>query len=178
MAEISQAAGARDLNARITARVANARLRARKAPASGGLLARSLGGRGGPNASAPAAPNSRPLPFETAPIISDGITPAGVLRPAGVGFVRAAQAPEGAAFNASETMLDGLNADGFWGVGYGQNGGYNPLNLALAVAKCARAAVPACARCKPALPWGAGLRATTARAHLATGARAPMLTCA
>jgi hypothetical protein len=44
----------------------------------------------------------------------------------------------GAAVPSTETSLDAAAtpSDGFWGVGFADNGGYSPLNLALAVAEC------------------------------------------
>jgi len=56
-------------------------------------------------------------------------------------MVRIAALPEvsaagGAALNASGTVLEPpSSAYGFWGAGYRENGGYNPLNLAMAVGK-------------------------------------------
>ncbi|KIY97447.1 hypothetical protein MNEG_10515 [Monoraphidium neglectum] len=130
MAEVSQAASTRSLTTRVAARIAVTRLRARKASAAA-LAAKRLAGPAPPAAEKAVMPSaSKPAAFESAPIVSDNIVRAGMLAAAGA---PAGRAP-GASALASETLLDGVSSDGFWGVGYGQNGGYNPLNLALAVA--------------------------------------------
>jgi hypothetical protein len=55
---------------------------------------------------------------------------AGPAPPGGV-----ATAAVGAAVDAAETVLSVSKAYGFWGAGYAANGGNNPLNLGIAVAK-------------------------------------------